>query len=155
MARAVLLPSLCSCMGGLQKMLGERWLWCTRKLKSSVGWKEMRQTVFSTFSFASRAETLVFPTPIVLVAERFGARAWMGIWLSDGHTFLPSLQRQLDRWGPVQDRPPLLRVPPQLRRRLPEQPLLQRCVGFGDGMLCSQHPPAWGRSWSQLSPGNF
>lgn len=36
------------------------------------------------------------------------------------------LQGKLDWRGPVQNRPALLRVPAQLRRRLQEQPVLPR-----------------------------
>lgn len=52
--------------------------------------------------------------------------AWKGVWVSDGCSFLPCSQGQLDWRSSIQDWPSLLRVPAELWGELPEQPLLQR-----------------------------
>lgn len=101
----------------------------------------------------STAETPIFPTlsvPGGLGGEGFRAVATVDIWVSDGCTLLPCLQGQLDRRSSIQDWPPLLRVPAELRGRLPEQPLLQRYVLGGLGNL-----PGWRKDWSKLMPGRF
>lgn len=53
-------------------------------------------------------------------------RPWALRWRSRLTAFLVCPQGELDRRGPVQDRPALLRVPAQLRRQLQEQPVLPR-----------------------------